>query len=114
WPAVWPDGPNRQKSKRKFEGGEMDFGLTEEQEAIREAVARICSNFDDAYWLRKDKEGGFPHDFYDALAREGWLGICTSEDCGGAGLGIQEAAVMMRTIAESGAGLSGASAVHIN
>lgn len=92
----------------------MDFGFTEEQEAIRDSVARICADFDDAYWLRRDREGGFPHDFYDALAREGWLGICTAESSGGAGLGIQEAAIMMRTIAESGAGLSGASAVHIN
>ncbi|MEX4006701.1 acyl-CoA dehydrogenase family protein [Neoaquamicrobium sediminum] len=92
----------------------MDFGFTEEQEAIRDSVARICADFDDAYWLQRDREGGFPHDFYDALAREGWLGICTAESSGGAGLGIQEAAIMMRTIAESGAGLSGASAVHIN
>lgn len=92
----------------------MDFGFTEEQEAIRDSVARICADFDDAYWLQRDRDGGFPHDFYDALAREGWLGICTAESSGGAGLGIQEAAIMMRTIAESGAGLSGASAVHIN
>jgi acyl-CoA dehydrogenase len=33
---------------------------------------------------------------------------------GGAGLGITEAALMMGTISESGAGLSGASAVHMN
>lgn len=92
----------------------MDFGMTQEQEAIRDAVAKICAGFDDAYWLKRDKEGGFPHDFYDALAREGWLGICTAEAYGGAGLGITEAAIVMRTIAESGAGLSGASAVHIN
>ncbi|MEO4000828.1 acyl-CoA dehydrogenase family protein [Mesorhizobium sp. CAU 1732] len=92
----------------------MDFGLSEEQEAIRESVARICAGFDDAYWLKRDREGGFPFDFYDALAREGWLGICTAESYGGAGLGITEAAIVMRTIAESGAGLSGASAVHIN
>ncbi|GGA74564.1 acyl-CoA dehydrogenase [Nitratireductor aestuarii] len=92
----------------------MDFGLTSEQEAIREAVGQICARFDDAYWLKRDREGGFPQDFYDALAKEGWLGICTSEAQGGAGLGITEAAIMMRTIAESGAGMSGASAVHIN
>lgn len=92
----------------------MDFTLTEEQEAICASVAGICSRFDDAYWLKRDKEGGFPHDFYDALAREGWLGICTPEAYGGAGLGITEAALMMRTISESGAGMSGASAVHIN
>jgi acyl-CoA dehydrogenase len=92
----------------------MDFALTENQESIRDAVAKTCSRFDDAYWLKKDKEGGFPDDFYGAIADAGWLGICFPEEYGGAGLGVLEAAIMMRTIAESGAGMSGASAVHIN
>ena len=38
----------------------MDFGFTEEQEAIRDSVARICADFDDAYWLQRDREGGQP------------------------------------------------------
>jgi acyl-CoA dehydrogenase len=92
----------------------MDFTLTDDQRMVRDAVARICDGFGDDYWLEKDRSGDFPLDFYDALARDGWLGICTSEKQGGAGLGITEAAIMMRQIAESGAGLSGASAVHIN
>ena len=92
----------------------MDFALTENQQAIRDAIAKICSGFDDAYWLKKDRQGGFPHDFHKALADAGWLGICVPEAYGGSGLGITEAAIMMRTIAESGAGMSGASAVHIN
>jgi acyl-CoA dehydrogenase len=92
----------------------MDFALTANQESIRDAVAKICSRFDDAYWLKKDKEGGFPADFHKALAEAGWLGICIPEEYGGAGLGIMDAAIMMRTIAESGAGMSGASAIHMN
>ncbi|WP_310620870.1 acyl-CoA dehydrogenase family protein [Flexibacterium corallicola] len=92
----------------------MDFSFTEEQQAIQEAIARICEGFDEEYWLKRDQQGGFPDDFYGTLAKEGWLGICTGQELGGAGLGISEAAVMMRTISESGAGLSGASAVHIN
>ncbi|MDF3813310.1 acyl-CoA dehydrogenase family protein [Rhodopseudomonas sp. BAL398] len=92
----------------------MDFALSESQEAIRDAVRKTCSPFDDAYWLRKDREGGFPHDFHKAMADAGWLGICIPERFGGSGLGVVEAAIMMRAIAESGAGMSGASAVHIN
>ena len=92
----------------------MDFALTDQQQSIRDAVAKICAGFDDAYWLKKDREGGFPHDFHKALADAGWLGVCVPEAYGGSGLGITEAAIMMRTIAESGAGMSGASAVHIN
>src|ERR1700692_1035794 len=92
----------------------MDFALTENQEAIRDAIQKTCSQFDDAYWLKKDQEGGFPHEFHKAMADAGWLGICVPQEYGGSGLGIVEAAIMMRTIAESGGGMSGASAVHIN
>ena len=92
----------------------MNFEFTSEQEAIRDAVAKICAGFDLDYWLKKDREGGFPLDFHAALARDGWLGIAMPQEYGGAGLGITEAALMMQTIAESGAGMSGASAVHMN
>ena len=92
----------------------MNFELTEEQEQIREAIQRACGPFDADYWLRKDREGGFPHDFHRAMADAGWLGIAMPQEYGGAGLGITEAAVVMQTISATGAGLSGASAVHMN
>jgi len=92
----------------------MNFSYTEEQQAIRDSIQKFCKPFDDDYWLKRDKEGGFPHDFYQAMADGGWMGICIPEAYGGSGLGITEAAIMASTIAESGAGMSGASAVHIN
>lgn len=81
---------------------------------IQEGVARVCEKFGDDYWLAKDREATFPHEFYRAIADGGWLGIAMPQDFGGAGLGIAEAAIMMRTISQSGAGMSGASAVHMN
>jgi acyl-CoA dehydrogenase len=92
----------------------MDFSFSEEQIAIRAAIEKVCAGFDAEYWLKKDTEGGFPEDFHRAMARDGWLGIAMPERYGGAGLGITEAALMMQVIAESGAGMSGASAVHMN
>jgi acyl-CoA dehydrogenase len=92
----------------------MDFSLTDEQESIRAAIGEICAQFGVEYWLQKDREGGFPHELHQALARDGWLGVCIPEQYGGSGLGITEAAIMMQAIAESGAGMSGASCVHIN
>ena len=92
----------------------MDFSLTPEQQQIRDAIAKLCAQFDDAYWLEKDRSGEFPHELHSALAQAGWLGIAVPSDYGGAGLGITEAAIMMQTIAESGAAMSGASAVHMN
>jgi acyl-CoA dehydrogenase len=92
----------------------MDFALDKDQVAIRDAVAGICSRFGDEYWLERDRHGGFPEDFFQALAAAGWLGICIPEAYGGSGLGITEATIMMQAISQSGAGMSGASAVHIN
>ena len=92
----------------------MEFSLTEDQIAIRAAVEKICSNFGDEYWLKKDKEGGFPEDFYSVMASAGWLGIAMPPEYGGAGLGISEAALMMETVSGSGGGMSGASAIHMN
>jgi acyl-CoA dehydrogenase len=92
----------------------MDFSLSPEQEQIRDEVRKLCAQFDDAYWLEKDRTGDFPHELHAALAAAGWLGIAMPEEHGGAGLGITEAVLMMQAVAESGAAMSGASAVHIN
>ena len=92
----------------------MNFELTEDQLAIREAIGRICADFDADYWLQRDRNGGFPLDFHKAIADAGWLGICMPQEYGGSGLGIQEAAIMVQAISESGAGMSGVSAIHMN
>ena len=92
----------------------MDFDLSEDQLAILAAIEKICAPFDDEFWLARDREGGFPHEFHQAMARDGWLGICMPEEYGGAGLGITDAAIMMQAIAESGGGQSAASSVHMN
>jgi acyl-CoA dehydrogenase len=92
----------------------MDFSFSADQLALRAAIEKVCAGFDADYWLEKDRDGGFPHDFHHAFARDGWLGIAMPEQYGGAGLGITEAALMMQTVAESGAGMSGASALHMN
>ena len=92
----------------------MNFEYTEDQKSIKESIEKICQNFDDDYWLQRDTDGVFPHEFYQAMADGGWIGICIPEAYGGSGLGITEAAIMASTIAQSGAGMSGASAVHIN
>ena len=92
----------------------MDFAFTPEQEQIREAVLRLCARFDEGYWLAAERESRFPEAFYAAIAEGNWLGIAMPEAYGGAGLGIAEAAIMMQAVAESGAAMSGASAIHIN
>jgi len=48
------------------------------------------------------------------MADGGWLGVCIPPEYGGSGLGLMGAATMMRAVSESGAGMSGASALHMN
>ncbi|KAK7900335.1 hypothetical protein LTR67_004081 [Exophiala xenobiotica] len=91
-----------------------DPDLTDSQRTVREAISKVCARFDDAYWLNADKEHRFPVEFHQAVAKDGWLGICMPSEYGGSDLGIAEAAVMVQTIAESGAAYAGASAVHMN
>ena len=64
----------------------MDFNLTENQQTIRDTILKVAGEFDDSYWLEKDKAGGFPEDFYSKFAEDGWLGIAMPEKYGGAGL----------------------------
>lgn len=92
----------------------VDFSSSEHQTAIRAAVNRTCEKFPEEYWLKRDEDGQFPEDFYDAMARDGWLGIAIPEAYGGSGLGVSEAAVLMQTIAQTGACMAGASSIHMN
>jgi len=90
----------------------VDFSLTEDQQNIREAVLRHCTQFPDDYWLEHDRSGEFPTEFHMSMAEAGWLGVAMPESVGGAGLGITEAAVMMQAVAESGGGMTASSAIH--
>jgi acyl-CoA dehydrogenase len=91
----------------------MDFAFTQDQQNIRDAVLKHCAQFSDEYWLERDREGVFPHDFFKSMIDAGWVGIAMPVEYGGSGLGITEAAIMMQAVAESGAGMTGASSIHL-
>jgi acyl-CoA dehydrogenase len=91
----------------------VDFLLTADQQNIRDAILKQCSQFSAEYWLERDRDAVFPHEFFKSMVDAGWLGIAMPTESGGSGLGITEAAVMMQAIAESGACMSGASSVHL-
>ena len=92
----------------------MDFEIDEEHTAIREAVRRACSRFDDAYWRDCDEEHRFPWDFYKVMAEGGWVGIAIPEEYGGGGRGITEASIVLEEVAASGAAMNGCSAMHLS
>jgi acyl-CoA dehydrogenase len=92
----------------------MEFSASADHEAIRDGIRRVCADFPDEYWSAKDEAHEFPWDFYNALAKSGWVGICIPEQYGGGGQGITEASIMVEEIAASGAAMNGCSAVHLS
>lgn len=92
----------------------MDFSLTDDQTTIRDAVTELAAKFDDQYWQEKDAAHEFPDEFYRAFADGGWLGITTPEEYGGHGYGITEASIILEQVAASGAGMNGASSMHLS
>lgn len=92
----------------------MNFNLNDDQRSLVAAIERLCEDFPLDYWREHDESAVFPHEFHRAVADSGFLGVAMPEAQGGAGLGITEAALMMRAISASGAAMTGASAIHMN
>jgi acyl-CoA dehydrogenase len=80
----------------------MDFTLSDDQEAVRQAVREICARFPDAYWREADADNAYPDEFVRALTDGGWLSILIPEEYGGAGLGITEAAIVLEEVNHCG------------
>jgi acyl-CoA dehydrogenase len=91
-----------------------DFTESDEHRLIRESIRKLCSNYPDDYWEEKDREHEFPWGFFNDMAGAGWIGIAMPEKYGGAGRGIQEAAIVLEEVAASGAAMNGATPVHLS
>ncbi len=91
---------------------EAQLAREHELTEVGDAARTLANKFPLSYWRECDKEEKYPWDFVKAFAEAGWMGIIVPEEYGGMGLGVTEAAVMLREIGASGAGMSGASAIH--
>jgi acyl-CoA dehydrogenase len=70
---------------------------------LRAGVRDLCKSFPDAYWRQLDAERAYPDAFVKALTDAGYLAALIPEEFGGAGLGIEEASVILEEINRSGA-----------
>ena len=69
---------------------------------IREAVAKLCSNFPGEYWRALDDTDTYPTAFVQALTDAGFLSVLIPEEYGGAGLPIEAGCVILEEIQRSG------------
>ncbi|MDP6344438.1 MAG: acyl-CoA dehydrogenase family protein, partial [Alphaproteobacteria bacterium] len=74
----------------------MDFGLSEEQELIRDSFQGSLSRLAELDTVRRTAEAGaaLDEDIWAELCGLGMAGLLIGEDYGGAGLGLLEAAVV--------------------
>ena len=90
----------------------MDWSPSELQQSVWRETLALASSFGLDYWREHDRTAAYPWEFVRAFARAGWLGVVIPEAYGGAGLGVTEAGLLLQAVGRSGAGTSGASAIH--
>ncbi|MBI1958077.1 MAG: acyl-CoA/acyl-ACP dehydrogenase, partial [Candidatus Rokubacteria bacterium] len=81
----------------------MSFALTDEQKALKAAVAELCKQYPPQYWRDLDTRREYPDAFVNELTKAGYLAVLIPHEYGGAGLGIMEAALILEEINRSGA-----------
>jgi len=69
---------------------------------IRDAIAKLCTQFPGSYWRALDREMGYPTEFVTALTQAGWLGALIPEEYGGSGLPLSAGAAILEEIHKSG------------
>ena len=70
---------------------------------VRDAVARLCADYPDAYWRDKDRDKAYPSEFVQALTDAGYLSVLIPEEYGGAGMDLAAACAVLEEIQKSGA-----------
>jgi alkylation response protein AidB-like acyl-CoA dehydrogenase len=78
----------------------MRFGLTREQEALEDSVRDLVTSRFPLSWIHRVYDdpavGADPPDLWQAAAEHGWLAVLMPEEHGGLGLGLLEAALVVR------------------
>jgi acyl-CoA dehydrogenase len=69
---------------------------------IRDAVAKLCTDFDGKYWQACDADRAYPSAFVTALTEAGYLSALIPEEYGGLSLPISAGAAILEEIHRSG------------
>ncbi len=80
----------------------MDFRESEEQQALRKAVAELGARYGFDYTRRMLKEGSHTDELWLELGRQGFLGVNLPAEYGGGGRGLYELAIVEEELAAAG------------
>lgn len=80
----------------------MSFDEVPEHRLLRETIAKVCEDFDPAYFQEKASSDEPMDELWRELARAGLIGVNLPEDHGGGGGGISELAIVCEETAAAG------------
>jgi alkylation response protein AidB-like acyl-CoA dehydrogenase len=83
----------------------VNFTETEEQVALRAAVADLGRKYGYAYFTKQARTGGRLTELWHEAAKLGFIGVNLPADYGGGGAGMYELAIVLEELAAAGCGL---------
>ena len=81
------------------------FVETEEQQALRKAVAAMAANYGQDYYLEKARAGKHNDELWNEAGKLGFIGVNLPEEYGGGGAGMYELSLVMEEMAAAGSAL---------
>jgi len=81
------------------------FVETDEQQALRKAVAAMTANYGQDYYLEKARAGKHTDELWSEAGKLGFLGVNLPEQYGGGGAGMYELSLVMEEMAAGGSAL---------
>ena len=83
----------------------MNFTETDEQQALRAAVAKLGSKYGYSYFLTQARTGGRLTELWQEAGKLGFLGVNLPVEYGGGGAGLYELSLVLEELAAAGCGL---------
>ena len=90
------------KKTKLFKKAVLMFHYPHDHAEIRDAVTRLCADFDNKYWQACDADRAYPTDFVQALTDAGYLSALIPEEYGGLSLPISAGSAILEEIHRSG------------
>ncbi len=83
----------------------MDFTETDEQRALRAAVAELGQRYGYSYFTKQARSGGRLTELWREAGKLGFIGVNLPEEYGGGGAGLYELSLVLEELAAAGCGL---------
>jgi alkylation response protein AidB-like acyl-CoA dehydrogenase len=90
----------------------MDFGLGEEQKAIKQRAVEFADQEVAPHAVELDREDRVPLNTLDKLAKMGFMGLCVPQEYSGAGLDFLSYCLLIEELSRADAGVGVTLAVH--